>query len=53
LGTGDKVLPLSMRKELSKKIKGWQFLEIPGGRNARQESLKDFNALVMEFINRD
>lgn len=52
-GTDDKVLPLSMGKELNQKIKGSQFLEIPGGHNAHQESLKDFNASLADFLNRD
>ena len=52
-GTGDKVLPLSIGKELSKKIKGSYFLEIPGGHSAHQESSKDFNALITEYVNRN
>lgn len=52
-GTDDKVLPLSIGKELSAKIKGSTFLENHGGHNSHQESSKDFNALVTEYLNRN
>jgi len=52
-GTDDKVLPLNIGKELSRKIKGSTFLEIQGGHNAHQESSKDFNALITEYLSRN
>ena len=49
-GRTDSVLPLKVGKELSKRIKNSTLQLIQGGHNAHQESAKEFNALVEEYL---
>ena len=49
-GRKDNILPLKLGKELAGMIKGATFREIEGGHNAHQESYREFNFLVEEYL---